>query len=60
MPRLVGRHPHIASKGVVVISLFVAIAFVLELLGVIDLVPHFGRSSESVQQETQRIGGPYV
>lgn len=57
MPRLVGDRPHIVTKGAIAVVILVAIAAFLELLGVIDLVPQVGRSSESAHEETQLLVG---
>ena len=57
MPRLTGRSPYLATKGAVAVALLVIIAFFLELLGVIDLVPQLGKSSQPAQEETQLLGG---
>ena len=61
MPRLEGKSPQTATKGVFVLVILAAIAAVLlELLGAIDLVPQVGRSSEPAREETQLIGDRYV
>jgi len=58
MPRLAGKSSDTATKGVTAIAvILVAVALALELIGTIDLVPRFGRTSESVSEEIHQLGG---
>jgi len=61
MPRLSGKNFYTATKGIVSITIvLVAIALVLELLGVIDLIPQVGRESKSVREEIHLLGDSHV
>lgn len=55
MPRLVGHRSHPAVGGGILVAVAIAIAIALEAVGVIDVIPGFGRDSSTAQTDTSIV-----